>query len=282
MNDGTTGGPGVTDLSDFEAPVRVAADTGGLMIDVEGFEGPLDLLLGLARTQKVDLKKISILALADQYLAFIAAARQMRLELAADYLVMAAWLAYLKSRLILPEPEGDEEPTGEELAARLAFQLQRLEAIRAVATRLMARDRLGRDIFSRGMPEGIRILRTTKYEASLYELLKAYADQRVRQSVTSIRIARAPVYRIEEARARLEAVLGQVTDWSRLESFLPPELRAGALTRSAVASTFVAALELCREGAIDLRQLAPFAPILVRPKPPSETPLRLGFEDIDT
>jgi len=250
----------------FEAllPRLKGAPEDGLNVDVEGFEGPLDLLLTLARAQKVDLKKISILALADQYLEFVSEARRMRLELAADYLVMAAWLAYLKSRLLLPAPEEGEEPSGEELAQRLAFQLQRLEAIRAVAARLMARDRLGRDVFARGMPEGIRVVRTPTWEASLYDLLKAYSDQRVRDSVKSIQIARAPVWRIEEARERLESMLGAVTDWSRFESFLPPELRSGPLERSAIASMLVATLELARDGALDVRQLTPFGPIYVR------------------
>ena len=258
--------PAAPDPDSFEAllPRLKGAADDSLNVDVEGFEGPLDLLLTLARAQKVDLKKISILALADQYLTFVSEARRMRLELAADYLVMAAWLAYLKSRLLLPEPEESEEPSGEELAQRLAFQLQRLEAIRAVAARLMARDRLGRDVFARGMPEGIRIVRTPQWEASLYDLLKAYSDQRVRDSVKSIHIARAPVLRIEEARARLESMLGSVRDWSRFDTLLPPELRSGPLGRSAVASTLVATLELARDGALDVRQLTPFGPIYVR------------------
>jgi segregation and condensation protein A len=254
----------------FEAMFpRQPGNDGSLVVDVEGFEGPLDLLLTLARAQKVDLKKISILALADQYLTFVSEARRMRLELAADYLVMAAWLAYLKSRLLLPEPETTgEEPSGEELAARLAFQLQRLEAVRAVAARLMARDRLGRDIFSRGAPEGVRIVKTPHYEAKLYDLLKAYADQRVRTAVTSIRIVRAPVYRIEEARARLEAMLGSISDWNRLDRLLPPELRMGPLERSAFASCFMASLEMVREGALEMRQLAAFGPVYVRARSP--------------
>jgi segregation and condensation protein A len=246
---------------------RQAPEGGDLVIDVEGFEGPLDLLLTLGRSQKVDLKKISIVALADQYLAFVSEARRMRLELAADYLVMAAWLAYLKSRLLLPPPESeDDEPSGEELAARLAFQLQRLEAIRGVAARIMARDRLGRDVFSRGAPEGIRLVKSPHYEASLYDLLKAYADQRVRTAVTSIRIARAPVYRIEDARARLEQMLGTIKDWNRLDRLLPPELRLSSLGRSAFASSFMASLEMVREGELEMRQLVPFGPVYVRAK----------------
>lgn len=257
----------------FEAPPPGRDWGAPLLVDVEGFEGPLDLLLALARTQKVDLKKISIGALADQYLGFIAEARKLRLELAADYLVMAAWLAYLKSRLLLPEPEDDGEPTGEELAARLAFELQRLEAIRGVAARLMARDRLGRDVFARGMPEGIYIDRTTRYEVSLYDLLKVYGISRVRHSVPRLEIRPAPVYRVEEARRRLEAMLGTIKDWNSLDALLPPELRDQGLGRSALASTLMASLELVREGMVDIRQLAPYGPVYVRQRPdrPTET-----------
>ena len=262
-----------------EAGSDWAAPEERLVVDLEGFEGPLDLLLALARDQKVDLKRISILRLADQYLDFIAAARHLRLEVAADYLVMAAWLAYLKSRLLLPPPETeDDEPSGEELAARLAFQLQRLEAIRAVAARLMARDRLGRDVFPRGEPEGIRLVKTPHYEAKLYDLLKAYADQRVRTAVTTIRIARAPVFRIEEARARLEAILGTIKDWNRLDRLLPPELRMGPLERSAYASSFMASLEMVREGHLEMRQLVPFGPVYVRARE-SGSRLEAGQEE---
>jgi segregation and condensation protein A len=267
----------------FEAPLP-AEDAGTpLMVDVEGFEGPLDLLLALARTQKVDLKKISIGALADQYLLFIAEARKLKLELAADYLVMAAWLAYLKSRLLLPEP-GDDEPTGEELAARLAFELQRLEAMRGVAARLMARDRLGREVFARGMPEGIYIARTTRYEVPLYDLLKAYGDGRVRHSVRHLEIRPAPVYRVEEARRRLEAMLGAVIkDWNSLEALLPQELRAQGLGRSALASTLMASLELVREGTLDMRQLSPFGPVYIRQRSdrPAEVPTTPEREEDD-
>ena len=268
----------------FEAPPPAEDMGASLLIDVEGFEGPLDLLLALARTQKVDLKKISIGALADQYLLFIAEARKLRLELAADYLVMAAWLAYLKSRLLLPEPK-DDEPTGEELAARLAFELQRLEAIRGVAVRLMARDRLGREVFVRGMPEGIYIARTTRYEVSLYDLLKAYGDGRVRHSVRHLEIRPAPVYRVEEARRRLEAMLGAVKDWNSLEALRPAELEAQGLGRSGLASMLMASLELVREGTLDMRQLSPFGPVYIRQRSerptdaPSATPEREEDDD---
>lgn len=254
-----------------------------LVVDVEGFEGPLDVLLAMARTQKVDLTKISILGLADQYLTFIAEARNMKLELAADYLVMAAWLTYMKSRLLLPVEEDEEGLTGQELAARLAFQLQRLQAMRNVAATLFGRDRLGRDVFARGAPEGVRIVRKSNYHASLYELLKAYSEERVRNIDSDYTIHRPPVLTIEDARRRLEAVLGRIPDWSRLDTFLPtgiaayhlfgvdPETAAepdSGLTRkmrrSATASTFTAGLELVRDGILEIRQLEPFAPIYIR------------------
>ena len=237
-----------------------------LVVELDGFEGPLDLLLVLARAQKVDLRKISILALVDQYLDFINQAKRIRLELAADYLVMAAWLTYMKSRLLLPEPpSNDNEPSGEELAARLAFQLQRLEAMRKAASRLMSRDRLGRDTFRRGDPEGIRIVRRAKWEASLYDLLKAYGAQRVLQVEDRYEVTRRTVFAIEAARERLEAVLGKVPDWLMLESFLPEQAPAeGEGRRTYIASSFSAALELAKEGYAELRQEALFAPIYLR------------------
>lgn len=250
-----------------------AADAEGLVVELDGFEGPLDLLLVLARSQKVDLRKISILALVDQYLDFIAAAKRIRLELAADYLVMAAWLTYMKSRLLLPEPpSSDDEPTGEELAARLAFQLQRLEAMRRVAARLMARDRLGREVFVRGSPEGIRIIRRPAYEASLFDLLKAYGAQRRLQVESRYEVRKRHVWAIEHARARLEAVLGKIPDWVKLDWFLPETAPAfGEERRTYIASAFSAALELAKEGQAEIRQEALFAPIYLRPRAaPSE------------
>ncbi|MFW6027439.1 MAG: segregation and condensation protein A [bacterium] len=241
-----------------------------LIVNVDGFEGPLDLLLVLARAQKVDLRKISILALVEQYLAFIAEARRSRLELAADYLVMAAWLTYLKSRLLLPpEPgEEDEEPTGEELAARLQFQLRRLEAMRQAAGRLMARDRLGQDTFARGRPETIRLIRKSEYQDTLYDLLTAYARQRTRAPDTAYEVRPPAIYRIEDARHRLERMLGAIGDWSQLDRLLPrPEKQdtaAKAEQRTALASTFTAGLELVRDGYLELRQLRHFGPIYVR------------------
>lgn len=234
------------------------------MVDVDGFEGPLDLLLAMARTQKVDLAKISILALAVQYLEFVEKARSLRLELAADYLVMAAWLAYLKSRLLLPAPEGDAEPTGEELANMLAFRLQRLEAMREAATQLMNRNRLGRDVFARGDPEPVVIDRHRNYSANLYDLLTAYASQRQRQSVSSVTITRREVWSLSDARDIIVRLIGKLADWTPLNGFLleyldDPEDRAGVL-----ASSFAASLELVREGALEIQQTGNFAPIYLR------------------
>ncbi len=235
-----------------------------MVVDIEGYEGPLDVLLVLARNQKVDLRRISILELAEQYLVFVHEAQRLRLELAADYLVMAAWLAYLKSRLLLPSDPDDEEPSGEEMAARLAFQLQRLEAMREAGARLMSRDLLGRDVFQSGQPEGVRVIRSPVYEASLFELLQAYAFQRSRRTIESLHIGPRPVYTLEAALVRLNALIGTAVSWESLESFLPPETKGGELYRSAVASTFAASLELARQRKLELRQLAPFGPLYVR------------------
>lgn len=236
----------------------------GLVVDVDGYEGPLDLLLTLARAQKVDLAKISILELAEQYLAFVEEAKRLELELAADYLVMASWLAYLKSRLLLPPPEEDEEPSAEEMAARLAFRLQRLEAMRDCAAKLMARNRLGRDVFARGMPEGVRVIRKSQYTAELYDLLKAYATQRAVQKIETLHVARQPVLAIEDARKRLESMLGVIVDWDRIDALVPPEFATGLSRRSAIASTFSASLEFAKDGRIELRQAAAFEPLYVR------------------
>lgn len=258
------------EIEAFEDPPRQDSGLPGgspdLVVDVEGFEGPLDVLLALARTHKVDLKKLSILDLAEQYLAFIQRSRSLHLEVAADYLVMAAWLAYLKSRLLLPDEKDGEEPSGEEMAAILAFHLQRLEAMREAAARLMARDRLGRDVFQRGAPEGIRVIRKSIYELSLYELLKGYGDVKGRVEVTSLRITPPPVYTLERALRRLQSLIGDVPDWTTLESFLEPEFRTGKAARSAVASTLVASLELARQGALELLQSNAFGPIYFRKK----------------
>ncbi len=242
-----------------------------LTVTVDGFEGPLDLLLALARAQKVDLAKISILALADQYLAFVEQARRFNLELAADYLVMAAWLAYLKSRLLLPKaaPTADEA-SAEEMASLLRLRLQRLAQLREIAARLMARDRLGRDVFSRGDPEPISIVRRTTQTDTLYELLTAYATQRLKRAGTSAsyKPAHLPILLIEEARARIERLLGRIGDWSALTRFLPMDWQGGARRRSALASTLLACLELTRDGRLEMRQLKPFDEIYIKDRAP--------------
>ncbi len=273
-SDETPGSNGVSqagDPFDTGAPERrdPETDADSLIVDVDGFEGPLDVLLTLAKTQKVDLAKISILALAEQYLGFIHAAKKLRLELAADYLVMAAWLTYLKSKLLLPEPETeDDTPSGEELAARLQFQLQRLEAMREAAAKLMARDRLGRDVFARGAPEPVRVVLLAEYRDTLHDLLKAYTRQRTRNIEVKYEPTRPPIYAIEEARARIESMLGRIGDWSSLDSFLPdldPDLaRDPVKRRTHLASTFTAALELVRDGLMEVRQLKQFGPVYVR------------------
>lgn len=252
---------------DTGAPDNATGEANPLVINVEGYEGPLDVLLMLARTQKVDLKQISILELVEQYLIFINEARRLRLELAADYLVMAAWLAYLKSRLLLPEPEDDGEPSAEELASRLQFQLQKLEALREVSGQLMSHDRLGRDVHGRGMPEGMQIARTSTIDLSLYELLKAYAEHTARHSFTDLQIKRVQVYSIEEALARLERLLGHAPEWSALEHFMPDIVGDARHRRSIAASMFVATLEMARQGKAEIRQHEPFGPLYVRGRP---------------
>ena len=246
----------------LDEAVAAADERQPLVVDLDGYEGPLDVLLVMARGQKVDLARISILQLAEQYLAFIEHIRGVKLEVAADYLVMAAWLAYLKSRLLLPpEENGDEEMSGPEMAARLAFQLQRLQAMRDVSAKLMARDRLGRYVFARGAPEGIRVIRKSVYQVSLFELLKAYGDFKLRGKSNPLTMRTAVLHSIEDAVRRLERVLGKMPNWTRLETFLPPSLRSPAERRSAVASTFAATLELVKRGELRLRQGEAFGTI---------------------
>jgi segregation and condensation protein A len=236
-----------------------------LRVDVEGFAGPLDLLLAMARTQKVDLAKISVLALAQQYLTFIEQARRLRLEVAADYLVMAAWLAFLKSKLLLPaEPSEEGEPTGEELAAMLAFRLKRLDAMRDAAAQLMTRKRLGRDVFARGLPETIRVTKTNVYEANVYDLLKAYSQQRQRTATHTLHMKKRNVWSLKDAREELERLLGMACDWAPLDQLLAEFLVEPELRRTALASSFTATLEMTREGALEIRQSKSFAPLLVR------------------
>jgi segregation and condensation protein A len=259
------GGPDMISDWENEDPRLEAGPGDTLVVDVEGFEGPLDLLLALARTQKVDLAKISVLALAQQYLDFIAEARRLRLEVAADYLVMAAWLAFLKSKLLLPAEKDEEgEPTGAELAALLAFRLRRLHAMREVSAQLMTRKRLGRDVFARGTPEPIRITRKSTYEANVYDLLKAYSQQRQRTAIRTWQIRQRTVWSLKEARAELERLLGIDCDWAPLDQLLAEFLVEPELRKTALASSFTATLEMTREGALEIRQAKSFAPLLIR------------------
>lgn len=244
---------------------------GGFVVDLDGFEGPVDLLLNLARQQKVDLQQISILALAEQYLDYIQKARDLKLEIAADYLVTAAWLTYLKSRLLLPPPHDDDEPSGEELAEALTERLQRLDAIRRAADILFTRPRLGHDRFPRGEPEGLRIEKKSRYRLRLHDLLQAYLDQRVRGTKPDYRITTPPVMRIEEAIERVLAQLGG-PDWQNLLAFLPGDLVDDQFRRSAIAAHVGASLEMARDGLVDLRQAAPFGPIYLRRKKPGPEP----------
>jgi segregation and condensation protein A len=253
-------------FDDFEAVAAGLSDEEALVVTVDGFEGPLDLLLTLARNQKVDIARISVLKLADQYLEFIEEAKKTNLELAADYLVMAAWLAFLKSRLVLPQEKGpDGEPTADEMAARLRWRLQRLDAMRAAATRLMGRERLDRDVFGRGDPEPVNVIKLRTYKDTLYDLLTAYATDRARRlGGKTYKPEMAPVLQIEEARERLERMLGRISDWSMLQGLLPLEWQGGLRRRSALASTLLACLELARDGKVEIQQTAPFDDIYVR------------------
>ncbi len=252
--------------SDHSEPAALAGIEGQLLLDLEGFEGPIDLLLSLARDQKVDITKISILALADQYLLFIAAAQRISLEIAADYLVMAAWLAYLKSRLLLPDDDEEEQPSGAQMAEALAFQLRRLESMQDAGVRLFARPMLGRDVFRCGAPQGTEVIREAVFEPSLYELLKAYGQIQSRGTDATLHIAAQELYSVEQAVERLRRLLGQIPDWQSLLTFLPDGLKDGILRRSAVASTFVATLELVRQGQAEVRQEGAYRPIYVRPR----------------
>lgn len=235
------------------------------VVDLDGFEGPIDLLLTLARHQKVDLAKMSILALAEQYLAYIQKARDLKLEIAADYLVTAAWLTYLKSRLLLPPPHDDDEPTGEELAEALTARLQRLDAIRRAADMLFTRPRLGQDRFVRGQPEGLRIRKKSRYRLNLHELLQAYLDQRARGTKPDYRIATPSVMRIEDAVERITSFLGG-PDWHNLLAYLPTDFIDDRFRRSTIAAHIGASLEMARDGLLDLRQATPFGPIYIRRK----------------
>lgn len=235
-----------------------------MYVDVGGYEGPLDLLLDLARRQKVDLAAISVLALAEQYLAFIETIRQRRIEVAADYLVMAAWLAYLKSRLMVPQAAGDEEPSGEMMAALLQFRLKRLEAMRTAAGRLMGRPRLDLQVFARGCPEPVTIARRSTWEASLYDLLKAYATQRERAIPNDYTPFQRTVWSLQEAREILQRLIGESMDWVPLDTYLAQYLATPEDRATVRASSFASSLELVRLGKVELRQSGAFAPLLVR------------------
>ncbi len=254
-------------------PVEKGETEPTFVVDVEGFEGPLDLLLELARRQKVDLAKISVLRLAEQYIAFVEEARRVRLELAADYLVMAAWLAYLKSRLLLPNLAKADEPDAADLARQLAERLQRLELIRLAAERLVNRPRLGRDIFLRGMPEAIETNRKEFWRASLYDLLTAYARQRQKSALSKVTVKRREVWSLAEAREVLARLAGIASEWTALDGFLLEYCVDPAHRRTARASSFASSLEMVKEGLIDLRQDATFAPLWVRARAPAAGPL---------
>jgi segregation and condensation protein A len=247
------------DSDAFDGPVR---EDEALTLNIDGWEGPLDLLLNLARAQKVDLHQISILALVEQYLAYLDGARQLRLEIAADYLVMAAWLAYLKSCLLLPK-DPEQDPSPEELALRLQLRLQRLDAMREAGARLMGRDRLGRDVFARGAPEGLRLVRKSAWQASPFDLFAAYGVVKARTAPAMHVVADRRVMTLDDAIARVSRLVGAHLDWTLLEAFLPASDDAQFL-KSALASSFVAALELARQGRVELAQEEAFAPLKVR------------------
>lgn len=257
--------------ADEDSPARAGDER--LVLDLDGFEGPLDVLLALARDQKVDLARISILKLADQYLDFVARIRQRHLDLAAEYLVMAAWLAYLKSRLLLPEPEPEQEglPSAAEMAEILAFRLRRLEAMQQAGTTLVNRPRLGRDLFARGEPEDVPVITHSLFDVTLFDLLKAYADHVVRTSVRTLRIEAPDLFSVEDALRRLERMLGAMPDWSVLSSYLPAFEGDRLKMKSAMASTFIAALELAKQGRVQLRQDGgAYSPIYIKASPTGE------------
>jgi len=259
MNSGTeeiTGGD--FDFTAYDAPGEA------LILNLDGFEGPLHVLLVLARAQKVDITQIKILDLVEQYLSFIAEAKSLKLEIAADYLVMAAWLAYLKSRLLLPDDKDSEEPSALELAARLQLRLQRLEAMREAGAQLMSRNRLGRDIFMRGNPEGIELLTIPQYDASYYELLRAYSDIQARARAAQYTVKKRNVFSMEDALERLGLLVGQALSWTELREFLPESLLDADHRKSAIASTFAATLELARSGRAEIKQVKPFGPMYLK------------------
>jgi len=272
MSDKETGQQSEFDIN--HAPHSPSDGEEVLILDIDGFEGPLDVLLALARTQKVDLKQISILELVQQFLKFVADAKVQKLEKAADYLVMAAWLAYLKSRLLLPEENSEEEFSAEELAARLTYQLQRLSAIRESSARLMSHDRLNRDVFARGMPEAVIVSKNATFDLSLYDLLRVYSDHKTRHAVADIRIHKREVYTLDQALERLNGMIGLAIDWTDLFEFLPEfnikshmESNMGDdMGRSTKASLFTASLEMARSGKAEIVQKQAFGPLFIRKK----------------
>ena len=275
-SDSSDSNPAISEFKD--APAYQPKMREGMAVNLEGYEGPLDVLLVLARTQKVDLKQISILQLSEQYLAFIRELQDLKLEIAADYLVMAAWLAYLKSRLLLPPPHDDGEVDPEDLAARLVFRLQCLQAMRECAAKLMVRDLLGREVFLHGMPEGIRVTRSSKYHASLYDLLTSYSTQRLRNYYVEWSPPKINVLTLERARMRIARLLGELEDWGRLDALVIAQIRDPQNRRTTMASMFGAALEYVRDGRLEIQQAANFKEILVRRARPksAKTSVMLG------
>ena len=250
--------------SDAQSDLTNSSSREQLILDLEGFEGPLDMLLAMEKEQKVDLLQVSILQLANQYIKFIETAQGMKLELAADYLVMAAWLAYLKSRLLLPKSEEDEEPSGEEMAVALAYQLKRYEAVKNLALNLVNRPRLGRDVFSRGSPEGLRNTRKTIYDVSLYELLKAYVNNHNNQESQSLTIEPNSLFSVEDCSNRLKNILGSSQKWIGLIDCLPKNLKGSLVLKSALASTLSASLELAKNGELEIQQKNLYGPIFLK------------------
>ena len=258
----------------FEAVDDAAEEGRGLIVDIDGYEGPLHLLLELARKQKVDLARISILDLAEQYIAFIKQAQDLRIELAADYLVMASWLAYLKSRLILPrDATSDVSLPEEQMAAQLAFRLERLDAMRYAASSIQALPAIGQEIFTRGQPEGLRSRTSPLYQAEIFDLIKAYGEIRSQASIRNVKMAQPLVMALEDARRRLARAMGASLEWLSLDMLLPNEVYKGdrqVPRASILASSLLAGLELAKEGQIDIRQTGEFAPIYVRAKTQTE------------
>ncbi|PZO88003.1 MAG: segregation/condensation protein A [Micavibrio aeruginosavorus] len=261
------------------------SEADALLLNIDGFEGPIDVLLEMARNQKVDLREVSILQLARQYLHFIERAKDLRLDLAAEYLVMAAWLAYLKSRLLLPsEKDESGEPSGEAMAEALQFQLRRLESMRAAAEKLMARPQLGINIFARGEPEGLRVAYNATYKDTLFDLLKAYGDIRRRAEASFYELPVFNIMTMEEAVDRMTKMLGNLPKtgphsvWTTLQSFMPENITDPLLVRSSLASTFTAGLELAKQGKVEIRQDGLFRPIYLRSanRPPAVDELPPG------